>query len=112
MDSKQAFGQYVRGLRTQMGLSQDELAFRCGLTTPMISYIENGTRNASFETLEKLAHGLGVTMSELFDYDEDKVVIYDECTNKIISHVLGINRSQREQALRVLIAMHCDSDKK
>ena len=53
MESKQAFGQHIRGLRTQMGLSQDELAFRCGLTTPMISYIEKGERNSSLETLEK-----------------------------------------------------------
>ena len=108
MDSRQAFGQYIRGLRTQMGLSQDELAFRCGLTTPMISYIEKGERNSSFETLEKLAHGLGVTMAMLFDYGENHVSIYDEDTNKILSLVLGLNPTQRKQALRVLKALNCD----
>jgi len=110
MDSKQAFGQYVRRIRNDMGLSQDELAFRCGLTTPMVSYIEKGERNSSFETLEKLAHGLGITMSKLLAFDEDNVPIYDEDTNKILSHVLGLNPVQRKRALRVLKAMDCGDD--
>lgn len=110
MDSKQAFGKYIRKLRLIMGLSQDELAFRCGLTTPMISYIEKGDRNASFETLEKLAYGLGVTMSELLSYREDSIPIYDECTNKIISYILAMNPAQRRRALRVLKALGSDDE--
>lgn len=110
MESKQAFGQHIRGLRTQMGLSQDELAFRCGLTTPMISYIEKGERNSSLETLEKLAHGFGVSLSVLFNYRTEDVSIYDEDTNKILSIVLGLKPAERKRALKVLKALFYDDN--
>lgn len=105
MDSRQAFGQFVRELRMQMGLSQDELAFRCGLTTPMICYIEKGERSASFDTLEKLANGLGVTLSALLDYQSDHVTVYDEDTNKILSIVLGLSPTERKRVLMILKAL-------
>jgi len=55
----------VRRLRNLQGISQEELAERCGLHRTYISTIENGGRNATLRCLVRLARGLKTTVSEL-----------------------------------------------
>jgi len=58
----------VRTLRTAMGISQEELAFTCGLHRTYISDIERGTRNISIDNIQKIASALNVNPKELFDF--------------------------------------------
>jgi len=51
-----------------MGISQEELAFLCGLHRTYISDIERGTRNVSLENIEKIARALNVSPKDLFDF--------------------------------------------
>jgi transcriptional regulator with XRE-family HTH domain len=57
----------VRGLRDAHGLSLDTLADKSGVSRSMISVIERGESSPTAVVLEKLAAGLGVTLSALFD---------------------------------------------
>jgi len=106
MDSKQRLGIRIKAIRTEMKLTQEELAFRCGVDAAQIGYIERGQRSATLETFEKIAHGLGITLSELTDYENTpEVPIYDETTNKIVSISLGLDPIERTRALMVLKAL-------
>ena len=60
------FGARIRELRTQLGISQEELSFRAGLHRNYVSDAERGTRNVSLKAIEKFAKGLGVTVKDLF----------------------------------------------
>ena len=55
----------VRSRRHALGVSQEELADRCGLHRTYVSDIERATRNVSLSTLELLASGLECEASEL-----------------------------------------------
>jgi transcriptional regulator with XRE-family HTH domain len=57
----------VRGLRTDLGISLEELSERCGVSRSMISLIERGESSATAVVLEKLAAGLGAPLAALFD---------------------------------------------
>jgi transcriptional regulator with XRE-family HTH domain len=57
----------VSDLRTTSGLSLDALATRCDVSRSMISLIERAETSATAVVLEKLASGLGVPLSSLFD---------------------------------------------
>lgn len=46
-------------LRTQYGLTQEELAERVGTTASAISRLESGQHRPSLDTLSKLAHAYG-----------------------------------------------------
>ncbi|MFN0133121.1 MAG: helix-turn-helix domain-containing protein [Phycisphaerales bacterium] len=59
------FGERVRQVRTERGLSQEQLGFDAGLHRTAISFIERGQRSATLETVEKLARALKVEPSEL-----------------------------------------------
>jgi transcriptional regulator with XRE-family HTH domain len=63
---KVAFGQRVRDLRTEKGLSQEALALACGLDRTYVGGIERGERNVSLVNIEKIAQALGIPLSELF----------------------------------------------
>lgn len=45
--------------RIAAGLSQKELANRCGMKAANLCRLENGNGNPSVATLSKIAHGLG-----------------------------------------------------
>ena len=45
--------------RTEQGLTQQELAERCGMRPSNLCRLENGNGNPSVATLEKIARGLG-----------------------------------------------------
>lgn len=45
--------------RIAAGLSQKELADRCGMKAANLCRLENGNGNPSVATLAKIAHGLG-----------------------------------------------------
>ena len=58
---------HVRLRRTELGISQEELADRSGLHRTYIGGIERAERNVSLATLELIAGGLGVAPFELLE---------------------------------------------
>lgn len=63
---KSVFGGAVRSKRSELGMSQEELADRSGLHRTYISDVERGTRNPSLESIRKLAVALELSVSALF----------------------------------------------
>jgi transcriptional regulator with XRE-family HTH domain len=61
------FGERVRELRKQKGLSQESLAFACELDRTYIGGVERGERNISLINIYKIAEALGVSARELFN---------------------------------------------
>ena len=65
-DIKQRFGRAIKKRRTELGISQEELAERADLHRTYIADIERGTRNVSLENIEKLAKALRIPIATLF----------------------------------------------
>lgn len=64
------FGARLKCARLAMGLSQEGLAFDCGLDRTYISSIERGKRNVSLINIQKLADSLGIRVSDLLEERE------------------------------------------
>src|SRR5438477_8397408 len=65
-DLKRLFGTAIKGKRSELGISHEELAHRAGLHRTYISDVERGARNLSLESIEKLAHALELSVATLF----------------------------------------------
>jgi transcriptional regulator with XRE-family HTH domain len=65
-----AFGQRIRKLRLERGLSQSELDALSNVDRVQIERIENGKVNTSLSTINLLAMAFGMTISELMDIKE------------------------------------------
>jgi transcriptional regulator with XRE-family HTH domain len=63
-------GAKIKTLRTQMGLSQVELAEKAKSQDTYIGEIERGNRNISLKMLAKVASALEVSVEDLFSFGE------------------------------------------
>lgn len=61
----EVFGQNVRRLRVERGLSQEQLADKAGLHRTYIGMIERAEKNITLCNMEKVAVALGVSVSSL-----------------------------------------------
>lgn len=58
------FGRRVRARRLDLGLSQSELAERCGLHRTYVGSAERGERNVSLVNICRMAEALGVDAAD------------------------------------------------
>ena len=71
MNSKQniliKFGDRVREIRKEKGLSQEELAHKADLHRTYIGMIERAEKNITLINIEKIANALEVNIKELLE---------------------------------------------
>ena len=68
-----AVGKAIRDLRKEKGISQDVLSGFAGIARTHLTMIENGTKQANFETLWKIALALDIRPSELVAKIEEEI---------------------------------------
>jgi transcriptional regulator with XRE-family HTH domain len=61
----ETFGEILRKIREDKGLSQSDLAHKAGFQPSAISHFESSRRSPSFDNLKKLADALAVTIDYL-----------------------------------------------
>ena len=61
-------GERIRAYRTKAGLSQESLAEKAGLHSTYIGQLERGEKNATLESIEKVARALEVSFETLFKH--------------------------------------------
>ncbi len=60
-------GERIKTLRNKVGISQEKFALSIGMDRTYFASVEAGRRNISICNIKKIADGLGVSLSELFD---------------------------------------------
>lgn len=59
----------LKELRDEKGITQEDLAHRSGLTLSQIARIETFKINPTISTIFRIARGLHVPLSELFNFE-------------------------------------------
>ena len=62
------FGDKVRELRKDMGISQEELSYKADLHRTYIGMIERAEKNITLVNIEKIAKALEIELSELLKF--------------------------------------------
>ena len=62
---RRANGEAIRAIREAMGIRQDALAARAGITKSQMSKVEHGANGASFEVLARIAAELSVSFDAI-----------------------------------------------
>ncbi|MCQ2815390.1 MAG: helix-turn-helix domain-containing protein [Bacilli bacterium] len=60
------FGMRVKYLRTQKGMSQEDLALEAGINKNYLSDIERGARNPTLKIMQQIADALNINLEVLF----------------------------------------------
>lgn len=69
-DYIERIGNRIREFRIEADLSQEKLAFACGLDRTYIGSVERGERNISVINLRKIAKALNIEVSALLNIKE------------------------------------------
>ena len=93
------FGRRVRKRRTELGLTQGELADRVGTSLSFVGHIERGTRKASLDTLVALSNALEISTDEL-------LVDSLEPRQQERAGKLHLNQNQRMVMREILYTLH------
>lgn len=82
------FGDYIRTLRTEKGLTLTQLGAQIGVDSGALSKIETGKKTLDEKTLPKLAKVFKLNLSELRDEYFSEVIAYEIYENKCSEKVL------------------------
>ena len=63
---------WMKKLRHESNLTQEQLAKMVGISRTMVTEIENGNANPSVKVAKRLASVLGFNWTRLYDDDDDK----------------------------------------
>lgn len=66
-------GKRIKQIRISKNMQSCELASKVGISNVYLSYIENGIKTPTIETLKKICDAMGITLAEFFR-DEDNTL--------------------------------------
>ena len=91
-------GQRVRNYRIEKGLSQEKLAELSGCHPTYIGQVERGEKNATLESIEKIASAMNISLAQLFE----KI---DSYPMKCYELVAAKSKSEQEHLYKMLVEM-------
>lgn len=98
-----AIGIKVKQIRNEKGMTQEELAEKCNLSSVYIGYVENAKRQIGLSALVNIAYELDIGLDYLIGYQELKLndELLKDCTDiqkqiifaviKIVKDILSEN---------------------
>lgn len=66
------FGDQIRELRKEKGLSQEQLSFKADLHRTYIGMIERAEKNITLVNIEKIANALELSINDLMKFNNGK----------------------------------------
>ena len=98
MKRKNMVGENLKKIRTDKGLTQEEVALRSGLSQGYVNQLESGKRMYTQKSLEQIADALDISIADFFREDETNASVREyksednrtkPPTNKEISALLN-----------------------
>ncbi len=102
-DISKIVGDRIRILRSEKGLSQEELADKAGIDPSHLGRLERGERNPSLISLDKIINALGVTFEDLFKYIQPSAMETDSTTMSLIINKLNTLSLEDQKLMLSLI---------
>ena len=95
--------QIIRGLRSQNGMSQEDLAYKCDMQAGHISKIERGEHKPNIGTIKKMATAFGMSIVGFFSLSKEFLAEPnpDPVAFKIFSIAQNLPEDEKEQLLKI-----------
>ena len=102
-DISKILGKRIRNYRTAMGLSQEKLAELSGCHHTYIGQIERGEKNATIESIQKIASALNISLSKLFEKLDAKKEGVRNIPLECYELLSEKNAKEQEQIFRIIL---------
>ena len=101
-----ALGLRIRELRNERHMSQEELAFKAGISAAHLGQIERALKNPTIDTVAKIAAAMGVPITTLFTEEQSKSDMDSPVISKINAHLMDMTEDQQRDFLRIIRIFH------
>ncbi|RQD69681.1 MAG: XRE family transcriptional regulator [Tindallia sp. MSAO_Bac2] len=107
-------GQKLKNARMNRGMTQKELAELTGLSTAMITHLENGKVQASLDSIEKISESLGISICYLILEQEEveemigaitpemREILFDKNVQNVIGSICTFTKDEMVRALNYI----------
>lgn len=105
-------GYRVYELRTERGLSQEQLALQAEITPTYLGQIERNIKNPTVHIIEKLCFAMNISLSGFFSTTTTPTEL-DTLSTQILTQVVHRTEDEKKAALNILRQLFqlCDSKK-
>ena len=94
-------GQRIRNYRVEKGLSQEKLAELSGCHPTYIGQVERGEKNATLESIAKIASAMNISLAKLFEKVGDSSA--DSYPMKCYELVASKSKPEQEYLYKMLV---------
>lgn len=101
-DIAKQVGQRIRELRNERHMSQEELAFKSGISPAHLGQIERALKNPTIDTVSKIAAALDIPVASLFTMDAVTLPSNNVTVGKINAHLLNMSEDEQKDILRII----------
>lgn len=104
IDYKKA-GRRIQTQRKILGLTQEVVSEKIGITPSFFSQIESGTRKAGINTFVSISRILGVSLDYIFDIETDRMPVkdFESAEYQIINNLKSFSQSHKNLVLDMVI---------
>ncbi len=101
-DLPKIVGERIRNFRKEKGFSQEELANIANLHATYIGQLERGEKNATLESIEKVANALEVSLEDLFRSIRPNPNLQEYTLSQIITRLQSRSIEDQKTILKLL----------
>lgn len=101
-DTAKELGLRIRQLRNEKHMSQEELAFKAGISPAHLGQIERAVKNPTIDTIVKISTALDVPVAELFSTSCIASAPHNLTIGKINAQLADMNEDEQKDILRII----------
>lgn len=99
---KHIIGARIRFLRKDKELTQEELAHLSSLHPTYIGQLERGEKNPTIATMERIARSLGISLSELFSFQDQNTDAQDIQIERLTEYARKLDEKDQWMVLKII----------
>ena len=101
-DIAKELGLRIRQLRNEKHMSQEELAFKAGISPAHLGQIERAVKNPTIDTIAKVSSALDVPVAVLFSAEHIISAPQNLTIGKINAQLIDMNEEDQKDILRII----------
>lgn len=102
-DIKKIIGQRIRNYRTQLNLTQEDLAEFSNCHHTYIGQVERGEKNPTIESIARIVKPLNITLSKLFEKIDECSTDENDIPLKCYELISSKSKTEQEQIYKILL---------
>ena len=97
-----SIGKRVKGLRSEYGLSQEQLALQAEITTAYLGQVERGEKNPTVVTVGKICNAFNISLSDFFSDQRLSGTDEDAASRQIDLLLKNLSPAERQEVLQII----------